>query len=159
MTPGDAVTAISAKQVAAVFLPHPSPTDVEKAGNGRTIVQSGQMEPNHTCCVLLVSGKLIRGHPDMVEQIVKTHINATEYTKAHQDEAAQVYSNKTTADVEVVRASLKQWDGAYITDPALIESSAVNFAKIQYELGYNQKALTTVEIFDTSFYEKAISEK
>jgi NitT/TauT family transport system substrate-binding protein len=159
MTPGDAVTAISAKQVAAVFLPHPSPTDVEKAGNGRIIVQSGQMEPNHTCCVLLVSGKLIREHPDIVEQIVKTHINATEYTKAHQDEAAQVYSNKTTADVEVVRASLKQWDGAYITDPALIESSAVNFAKIQYELGYNQKALTTVEIFDTSFYEKAISEK
>ncbi len=91
MTPGDAVTAISAKQVAAVFLPHPSPTVVEKEGNGRTIVQSGQMEPNHACCVLVVSGKLIREHPDIVEQIVKTHIKATEYNKANVDEAAQIY--------------------------------------------------------------------
>jgi NitT/TauT family transport system substrate-binding protein len=159
MTPGDAVTAISAKQVAAIFLPHPSPTDVEMSGNGRTIVQSGQMKPNHACCVLLVSGKLIRDHPDIVEQIVKTHIKATEYNKANLDEAAQIYSNKTTANVETVRVSLKQWDGAYITDPALIEGSTVDYSKVQYELGYNQKPLTKEEIFDTSFYEKAISEK
>ena len=31
-TAGDAVSAIAAKQVDAVFLPHPSPTSVEKAG-------------------------------------------------------------------------------------------------------------------------------
>ena len=96
MTAGDAVSAIAAKQVDAVFLPHPSPTIVEKQGNGRTIVQSGQMEPNHACCVLVVSGKLIREHPDIVEQIVKTHIKATEYNKANMDEAAQIFSNKTT---------------------------------------------------------------
>jgi NitT/TauT family transport system substrate-binding protein len=159
MTPGDAVTAISAKQVDAVFLPHPSPTVVEKEGNGRIIVQSGEMEANHSCCVLVVSGKLIREHPDIVEQIVKTHIKATEYNQAHVDEAAQIYSNKTTENVDTVKTSLKEWDGKWITDPALIENSAVNYSNIQHDLGYIPKSLTQEEIFDTSFYDKAISEE
>ncbi len=157
MTPGDAVTAISAKQVDAVFLPHPSPTVVEKEGNGRTIVQSGEMSPNHACCVLLVSGKLIREHPDLVEQIVKTHIKATEYNKGNVEEAAQIYSNKTTEDLDTVQTSLKEWDGSWITDPAMIEGSVVDYSRIQYELNYTQKPLTAEEIFDTSFYEKATS--
>ena len=159
MTPGDAITSISAGQVDAVFLPHPSPSIIEKEGNGRTIVQSGEMSPNHACCVLLVSGKLIREHPDLVEQIVKTHIKATEYNTEHIDEAAQIYSNKTGTDLETVQASLNEWDGAWITDPALIENSTVDYARIQYELGYIQKPLTKEEIFDTSFYEAATSKK
>jgi len=159
MTPGDAITSISAKQVDAVFLPHPSPAIIEKEGNGRTIVQSGEMSPNHACCVLLVSGKLIKEHPDIVEQIVKTHIKATEYNTEHVDEAAQIYSNKTGTDLETVRASLNEWDGAWITDPARIENSTVDYARIQYELGYIQKPLTKDEIFDTSFYDAATSNK
>ncbi|RXA21181.1 ABC transporter substrate-binding protein [Methanosarcina sp. MSH10X1] len=159
MTPGDAVTAISAKRVDAVFLPHPSPTVVEREGNGRTIVQSGEMEANHACCVLVVSGELIREHPDIVEQIVRTHIKATEYNQANIDEAAQIYSNKTTEELETVRTSIEEWDGEWITDPALIESSAVNYSNTQYKLGIIPKSLTQEEIFDTSFYEKAISEE
>lgn len=159
MTPGDAVTAISAKRVDAVFLPHPSPTVVEREGNGRTIVQSGEMEANHSCCVLVVSGELIREHPDIVEQIVRTHIKATEYNQANVDEAAQIYSNKITEDLETVKTSLEEWDGEWITDPALIESSAVNYSNTQYELGIIPKSLTKEDIFDTSFYEKVMSEK
>jgi NitT/TauT family transport system substrate-binding protein len=159
MTPGDAMSAIAAKKIDAVFLPHPSPTIVEKQGNGRTIVQSGQMKPNHACCVLVVSGKLIREHPDIVEQIAKTHIKATEYNKANKDEAAQIFSNKTTVDLETVKASLKEWDGAWVTDPALVENSTVDYSKVQSDLGYIKKPLTKEEIFDTSFYDKAISGK
>jgi len=159
MTPGDAVTAISAKQVDAVFLPHPSPSVIEAEGNGRTIVQSGEMSPNHACCVLLVSGELIREHPDIVEQIVKTHIKATEYNLANPDEAAQIYSNKTTENVEVIRTSIEEWDGEWITDPELIKESTVEYANIQYELNYTQKSLTEEEIFDTSFYEKVVNEE
>ncbi|WP_410508293.1 ABC transporter substrate-binding protein [Methanosarcina hadiensis] len=159
MTPGDAVTAISARQIDAVFLPHPSPAVIENEGNGRTIVQSGEMSPNHACCVLLVSGKLIREHPDIVQQIVETHIKATEYNQENQDEAAQIYSNKTTENVEVVKKSIEEWDGAWITDPELIKSSTVEYSNIQYELNYTQKPLTEEEIFDTSFYEAAINEE
>ncbi|AAM03519.1 TPA: ABC transporter substrate-binding protein [Methanosarcina acetivorans] len=159
MGPGDAVTAISAKQVDAVFLPHPSPAIIESEGNGRSIVSSGEMEANHACCVLVASGEMIREHPDIVEQVVKTHIKATEYNQANVDEAAQIFSNKTSEDVEVVQKSLEEWDGAWITDPTLIENSTVEYANIQYELGYIQKPLTKEEIFDTSFYEEAKNEE
>jgi NitT/TauT family transport system substrate-binding protein len=156
---GDAISAISAKKVDAVFLPHPFPTSIEKEGNGRIIVQSGQMEPNHITCVLLVSGKLIRDHPDIVEQIIKTHINATEYAKAHKNESAHIFSTKTSDDLETINASLKEWDGAWITDPAPIENSTVDFSNILYGLNYTQKPLTKGDLFDTSFYEKAKSVK
>jgi NitT/TauT family transport system substrate-binding protein len=159
MTAGDAMSAIAAKKVDAVFLPHPSPTIVEKQGNGRIIVQSGQMEPNHACCVLVVSGKLIREHPDIVEQIVKIHIKATDYNNANMDEAAQIFSNKTTVDLETVKTSFKEWDGAWITDPALVENSTVNYSKVQSDLGYIKKPLTKEDIFDTSFYDKVVSGK
>jgi NitT/TauT family transport system substrate-binding protein len=159
MGPGDAVTAISAKQVDAVFLPHPSPAIIESEGNGRSIVSSGEMTANHACCVLVASGEMIREYPDIVEQVVKTHIKATEYNQANVDEAAQIYSNKTSEDVEVVQKSLEEWDGTWITDPALIENSTVEYANIQYELGYIQKPLTKEEIFDTSFYEAAKNEE
>jgi len=164
MTAGDAITAISANTsgkpaVDAAFLPEPSPTVIEKQGAGRTVVKSGQMDPNHACCVLVVSGKLIKEHPDIVEQIVKTHINATEYNNAHMDEAAQIFSNKTSVDLETVKTSLKEWDGAWITDPLLVEDSTVNYSKTQYDLGYISKTLTKDDIFDTSFYDKAVSGK
>jgi NitT/TauT family transport system substrate-binding protein len=41
----------------------------------------------------------------------------------------------------------------------LIENSAVNYSKVQYELGYIPKSLTQEEIFDTSFYDKVMSEE
>jgi NitT/TauT family transport system substrate-binding protein len=157
---GEAVSAIKSNNVDAVFLPHPFPTIVEKAGVGRTIVQSGQMEPNHVCCVLLVSGSLIREHPDIVEQIAKTHINATEYDNTHMDEAAQIYSNKTNQSLENVKSSLKEWDGKWITDPSLIENSTVDFSNDLYmQNSTTTKPLTKENIFDTSFYVKAITAK
>jgi NitT/TauT family transport system substrate-binding protein len=156
---GDAVSAMSANQIAASFLPHPSPASIEKSGNGRTIVQSGEMEPNHVCCVVLMSGKLLREHPDIAEQIVRTHINATEYSNANMDEAAQIFANKTSADIETVKASIKEWDGKWITDPALIEDSTVDFSNTLYGLNYTQKSLTKDDIFDTSIYDKVVSAK
>jgi NitT/TauT family transport system substrate-binding protein len=109
--------------------------------------------------VLLVSGKLIRNHPDIVEQIVKTHINATEYAKAHNNESAHIFSDKTSGDLETINASLKEWDGAWITNPTAIENSTIDFSNVLYGLNYTQKPLTKENIFDTSFYEKAISVK
>jgi NitT/TauT family transport system substrate-binding protein len=159
MTAADAITNMLAGNVDAAFLPAPSPTVIEKQGGGRVVVQSGQMDPNHACCVLVVSGKLIREHPDIVEQIVKTHIKATEYNNAHMDEAAQIFSNKTSVDLDTVKASLKEWDGAWITNPAIIENSTVEYSKTQHDLGYISNNLTKDEIFDTNFYDKAVSGK
>jgi len=155
MGPGDAVTAITAGKVDAVFLPHPSPAIIEASGSGKTVVKSGEMYPGHTCCVLVASGQLIREHPELVEQIIRTHIRATEFAIQNPDEAATIYSAKTGLDVTIVRESLKNWDGAFVTDPAVIVGPVMEYAQIQYELGYINKPLTQDDLFDLSLYEKA----
>jgi NitT/TauT family transport system substrate-binding protein len=155
MNPGDAVTAITAGKIDAVFLPTPSPSVIVDQGAGKIIVHSGEMYPNHTCCVLVVSGKLIREHPDIVRQIVKTNDKAVAYNEAHPDEAAAIFANKTGANLADVQASLKEWDGNWASDPNVIVGPVLDYAKIQYDLGYIKKPLTQADLFDLSFYQKS----
>jgi NitT/TauT family transport system substrate-binding protein len=155
MGPGDAVTAITAGKVDAVFLPHPSPAIIEASGSGKTVVKSGEMYPGHTCCVLIASGQLIRDHPEIVEQIIRTHVRATEFAVQDPDGAAAIYAAKTGLDVEVVEESFNSWDGMLVTDPAVIVGPVMDYAQIQYELGYIKKPLTQDDLFDLSIYKKA----
>ncbi len=150
---GPAITAISAGQVDGVFLPHPAPAIIESEGNGVSVIASGEMSPNHACCVLVVSGKLIRENPALVEQIIKTHIKATEYNKVHVDEASEIFAEKTGLNVEMVDKSLADWDGVWISDPSLIVDSTVDYTTIQYDLGYIDTPLKSEDIFDLSFFE------
>ena len=154
MGPGDAVTAIEAGKVDGVFLPHPYPAIVELDGKGKSAVASGEMWPNHACCSLVVSGRLMRDYPDLVEQLIKTHINATNYVNSHHEEAARIYSNRTHQDLKTVEYSIKAWDGKWISDPHLQISSTVEYARIDYEMNYTQKELTEKDLFDTGFYDK-----
>ena len=153
MGPGDAMTAISAGQVDAVFLPHPAPTMIESEGTGRSVVSSGEMLQDHACCVVAVSGDLIRNNPDIVQQIVATHVRATEYNADNPDEAAQIFADDQDWDVELVKKSFADWDGSWVADPNLIVNSTVDYAQVQYELGYISSPLTQDDIFDLSFYE------
>jgi NitT/TauT family transport system substrate-binding protein len=154
MNPGDAVTAIIAGKVDAAFLPAPSPTVIVSQGKGKIVVQSGQMYPNHTCCVLVVSGKLIREHPEIVQQILKTHEKAVDFNEKNLDDAAAIFAKKTGAKLDDVKASLKEWDGQWVTDPNVIVNPVLDYAKIQYDLGYIKMPLTKDQLFDLSFYKK-----
>ena len=154
MTPGDAVTAILAGKVDAIFLPTPSPSTVVNQGKGKIAVHSGEMYPNHTCCVLVVSGKLIREHPEIVRQIIRTNDKAVAWNQQNLDQAAEIYSNRTGASLADVKASLKEWDGSWASDPNVIVEPVLDYAKIQYDLGFIKKPLTKEEIFDLTFYQK-----
>jgi NitT/TauT family transport system substrate-binding protein len=154
MSPGDAVIAITAGKVDGIFLPTPSPSVVVNQGKGKIVVHSGEMYPNHTCCVLVVSGKLIREHPEIVRQIIKTNDKAVLYNEQNPDDAAVIYSLKTGSKLEDVTASLKEWDGNWASDPNIIINPVLDYAKIQYDLGYIKKPLTQADLFDLDFYKK-----
>ncbi|MBP2030198.1 NitT/TauT family transport system substrate-binding protein [Methanohalophilus levihalophilus] len=158
MGPGDAIAAISAAQIDGAFLPHPAPALIEAEGTGRSVVASGVIMPEHACCVMVVSGDLIRNNPEMVTQIVKTHIKANDFNLENKEEAAQIFADKQGWDVNIVRASLDEWDGQWIADPNIIVESTVDYAEVQHELGYIEVELTQDDIFDLSFYEAATEE-
>jgi NitT/TauT family transport system substrate-binding protein len=101
----------------------------------------------------VVSGRLIREHPDLVRQIIKTHMRATDYVNANPEDAAKICADKTGQDLKMVEYSMKTWDGKWISDPELQIPSTVEYAKIDYEMNYTQKELTEEDLFDTSFYE------
>ncbi|VUT24402.1 MAG: alkanesulfonate transporter substrate-binding subunit [Candidatus Methanolliviera sp. GoM_oil] len=154
MGPGDAITAIESERVDGVFLPSPSPSNIVLDGKGKIVVWSGEMCPDHACCVLLASGDLIRGHPEIVEEIVKTHIKATNYIFEEMDDSIEICSDKTGIPEDVVRYSVQAWDGRWVSDPRPIVGSSLEYARYQYDLGYIQKILGSDELFDLKFYEK-----
>lgn len=154
MGPGDAITALASGKVDGVFLPHPSPAIIEIAHKGRSVVASGEMWPDHACCSLVVSSRLIMDHPEIVEQIVRTHIKATEYANSNLDEAAQIYANHTGQNLDMVRQSLKTWDGKWISDPHLEIPSTLEYARIHHLMNYTSNELSSKDLFDTSFYDK-----
>ena len=159
MGPSDATTAISVKAVDAVFLPSPAPTIIAVAGNGVIVEWSGSIWPDHACCCLVASGEMIREHPEMLEQIIKTHIRATDYELAHPDEAAEIYAQWQGADVSTIKQSINVTDMHWITDPNLEVESGIEYAAVIYDLNRERYAGRGVErfekddIFDTSFYE------
>jgi len=162
MAPSDAVSAIGAKSVDAVFLPSPHPEIIEAEGTGTIVKWSGEIWPNHACCCLVASGKLIKEHPDIVTQLIKTHINATEYVKAHPDEAAEIFTKWQGGEVATIKQSLNISDSRWIHDPHLQIESSLTYARDIYELNKERyeakgiKPLTEEDIFDTSFYDKIV---
>jgi len=161
MGAGEAVSAITAGAVDGAFLPHPSPAVIELEGSGKMVVGSGEMWTNHTCCCLVVSGRLIKEYPDVVEQIIRIHINATEYNKSHPDEAAEIYARKVGWEVEKVQYSLNTWDGYWVSDPHIGMNVTLEYAQVIYDLNKPRydRVLTEGELFDTSFYDNIIAKE
>jgi len=153
-SPGDAVTAIAAGAVDGIFLPHPAPVIAELEGSGLLVYASGEMWPYHTCCCLVVSGKLIREQPDLVEQIVRTHMRATQYNIEHPNEAAEIFTRKVGWELDDVIFSLEKWDGFWEVDPHVGMDVTLEYARVLYTIGSTDKLLTEEDIFDTSFYDR-----
>jgi NitT/TauT family transport system substrate-binding protein len=155
MGPGDASIALTAKQVNAVFLPQPSPAVLEIEGNGKSVVKSGEMWPGHVCCVLLVSGKLIRENPELVKEIINIHIKANEYIKESPEDAAGIASKKLGLSKETILYSMENSDTKYIHNPNDIIPYMEAYAKEHYDLGYTKKLLTAKDLIDTKLYDEA----
>jgi NitT/TauT family transport system substrate-binding protein len=152
MGPGDAITAMYDNKVNGAFLPEPSPAIIERENIGSVVIKSGEMWPNHACCCVVVSGNLIRENPELIKQVIKTHMKATDYINAHPDEAAEIYANKTGQDLDYIVQSISNWDGKWISDPNLQVSSTIEYAKISRDLNYTSRELDKGNLFDTDFY-------
>lgn len=158
MGPGDAITAMAAGQIDGTFLPSPSPTTIVEEGNGKIVEWSGSMMPNHPCCVLVVSDDLIEENPELVTALVKTHIKATDYNIENPEEAARIYADYTKNTEQIAEESIAQWDGTWIADPNVIVDGVMDYVQIQENLGYIQTSLSEDDIFDLSFYQKAMEQ-
>jgi NitT/TauT family transport system substrate-binding protein len=159
MGPSDAATAIGTKTVDAVLLPSPTPTIIEVEGNGVIVEWSGSMWPNHACCCVVASEEMMTNHPELLKQILKTHIRATEYEIAHPEEAAEIYAKVQGADTATIKRSINVSDMHWIHDPHVLIESGLEYAQVIYELNRERyenlgiEVLGEEDIFDTRFYD------
>ena len=158
MDSADAQSALKSGAVDAVFLPHPAPSIIEKAGDGKVIMTSGEMSADHACCVLAVSQKFIDEHPEIVKEVVKIHIEATKYANENPEAAAKAYAQITGISEDIVLSSIHDWDGALVSNPHLISDYVVAYAQAQYDQGLTNRPLTKAELFDTSFYDEYMAQ-
>ena len=153
MGPGDATSAMLAGKVDAVFLPQPSPVTITDAGVGRIIVQSGEMRPNHACCVLVASDEMIQNYPEIVAAFLKGHMTGTEYSFEYPEEAAEIMSTYTGQDTDVMVRSLKNWDGIWVSSPYIVHPSIMQYVDMQDALGYLTQHVTDDQLFDMTFWD------
>ena len=160
MGPSDAATAIGAKTVDAVLLPSPTPTIIEVEGNGVIVEWSGSMWPNHACCCVVASEEMMTNHPELLKQILKTHIRATEYEIAHPEDAAEIYAKVQGADAATIKRSINVSDMHWVHDPHVLIESGLEYAQVIYDMNRERYETAGIEplreedIFDTSFYDE-----
>jgi NitT/TauT family transport system substrate-binding protein len=131
--------------------PYPAKAVVE--GNGRYLVKSSAIWKNHPCCVLAVREAFLKNHRDIVEKIVKIHVNATNWIKANPDEAASIGAQWTGVEHAVVVLAMKNIVYDYYPD----KKGMTKYLEKLIEYGYvDSTQVGDVDLFMDSFIDTTI---
>jgi len=86
---------------------------VAKPGSvGHIVYTSRDILPNHQCCVLYVSGKILREQRDLAKRLIRIHLRAMEFASEQAETAQQIFANRTGKALNVVQESWERmiWD-------------------------------------------------
>ena len=108
LPPPDMPGALAAKAIDAYFVGEPHAAKAELDGSGRVLYHAKDIWPHFISCVLVVTEKLIREHPEVVRDLVRGIAESGEWAETHRLEAAKVVSPYFRQDEKVVRYVLTQ---------------------------------------------------
>jgi len=154
MSGAEMLTSLSSGAIDGFIWAEPGPTQAEMQGIGKIVLNSSEMWM-HPCCVVLVSDKLIKEDPDLVKNLVKTHIKAMNYIDTNENETINISANKLKLSPEVLRKSLESGRTKYNADPRNIESGIKRFSDDLVELKIITKQMNTSDLFDFTFFDQA----
>lgn len=77
-------------------------------GTGKVVYTSHDILPNHQCCVLYVSGKLLREDRNLALSIVRAHVKAMRVIRENENRAMEIFSSRTGKSTAVVQESWKR---------------------------------------------------
>jgi NitT/TauT family transport system substrate-binding protein len=78
VAPKDMKAALEANTVQAIVGWEPYGSDVLLSGNGKVLEWSGDVWPDHPCCVIAVKRSFAETNPEAVEAFLKAHIKANQ---------------------------------------------------------------------------------
>lgn len=57
------------------------------------LIQSGDIWPNHPCCIVASANSFLSDHPDIVQKVVDIHVEAEEWIVNNTEEALEIAAN------------------------------------------------------------------
>ncbi|WP_420102956.1 ABC transporter substrate-binding protein [Bosea sp. (in: a-proteobacteria)] len=126
----------------------------------KRIVNSPQMFPDVPGVVLAASGALIRDQRAAAERFVALFLRASALLKAEPAKAAPFVTATLGGGIvsdETIARALVSPAVRFVNDPAAIRKATDALLAYQVELGDFAKAPSLEGLFDTTFYERAVS--
>lgn len=152
----------------------PYVSDSVVAGTAKVLIQSGEIWPNHPCCVVVAKSSFARDNPNTVAKVLKAHVEANLWiwdAIANKDTNPENYSKLlemgtrfSDRDTDVIEASLQNMKLTYDITPETVSylrmytNAYINASLIQ------PNRVPNVDIFvnklvDTSYLEMVASVK
>ena len=115
--------------------------------NGAKLVKkSGEIYPNHPCCVVAVSDKFINQHPEEVEKITQIHKNATEKLISDPEGCVQYLPDSVVVDPNIEKNVLSQMK--WVTDlNDTYKQDIYDFISVEKDLGLINTTFTDEQLF------------
>ena len=151
----DIVNLMDNGSVDAAVVPEPWGTTIENNGNATVLLDYDELFLNgdYPTAVVIANGDFMEQHPDLVQEFLDMHKDATLYIEENPQEAQQVVN----AEIESVTG--KSIDEAVIQNAfSRIEATAelntdavMSFAAISEEEGFTSKTPEESDVFKTEF--------
>jgi NitT/TauT family transport system substrate-binding protein len=129
IAPKDQESALANNQVDAAIGWEPYGSEAILSGTAHIIEWSGEVWPDHPCCVIAVKTSFAEAHPDIVAKVLKAHIEANAWIA---NSTADPSSNNYTQLVNM--ASVFAFGKSADEASTQIVASALNHTKFTYEM-------------------------
>jgi NitT/TauT family transport system substrate-binding protein len=126
-------------------------------GTGYVIYTSEDILPGHQCCILYVSGKMLKEQPDLVKKILKVHVRVLRDVKeTSPEEAMKLFSEMTGRPIGTIQEAWKRMKWGYYVDE---ESTKIFVKSLIEDKMIDPEKVPEVDTFVKSFIDRKTLEE
>ncbi len=118
----------------------------EKSNNQHIIERSGDIIPNHPCCVVVMSDKFLADHNDQAQKIVEIHKEATQKIIDNPEGIIQYLPSNIVSNETVEKESLSHIKWVTEMDDEY-KNNVNNFLSIEKDLGIINQTLDDSKLY------------
>lgn len=138
--------ALRTKSIDAMLTYEPYVTISKKVNNQTLVKSSGDILPDHPCCVVVMNEKFLSGHSDKAQKILDVHKKATEKVKENPEGMVQYLPPHIVPNPEIEKESLTHIK--WISDlNDTYKKNVNNFLKIEEDLGIVNETVPQEKLF------------
>ena len=138
--------ALRTKSIDAMLTYEPYVTISKEVNNQTLVKSSGDILPDHPCCVVVMNEKFLSAHTDKAKKILDIHKKATDKIKANPEGMVQYLPPHIVPNPEIEKESLTHIK--WISDlNDTYKKNVNNFLKIEEDLGIVNETVPQEKLF------------